>query len=327
MHIAEARVEEERLSKELRDIERLIKRVESKEIEGDKDLLHVKKKQLEEAIGLAKTKIRLTSMLIMIRENMNTLNKLFDQDNFKLLLNVEEINKYVDKELGGLKDVDINKLYQYFNDTFPLILEKPEKFVVKEQPIQTSVQQQQHQQHQQHQPTQPPTLSSSPSSSEPKISLEQVDNMLKGGSIEEWIELIKSAVDNNEEIKILPGNYEDKEGYRNLLKAIYLLMDNISLEKLKGVIKDKLLLREAEYLKQLKNGSIEIIPESSDRDYIDNILNIICEKDVKEEIKEAEIIKYYKLSLKDREMIIERRVVRDPITKKAQKIIYTLLKS
>jgi hypothetical protein len=326
MHIAEARVEEERLSKELRDIERLIKRVESKEIEGDKDLLHVKKKQLEEAIGLAKTKIRLTSMLIMIRENMNTLNKLFDQDNFKLLLNVEEINKYVDKELGGLKDVDINKLYQYFNDTFPLILEKPEKFVVKEQPIQTSVQQQQQQQHQQHQPTQPPTLSSSPSS-EPKISLEQVDNMLKGGSIEEWIELIKSAVDNNEEIKILPGNYEDKEGYRNLLKAIYLLMDNISLEKLKGAIKDKVLLREAEYLKQLKNGSIEIISESSDRDYIDNILNIICEKDVKEEIKEAEIIKYYKLSLKDHEMIIERRVVRDPITKKAQKIIYTLLKS
>jgi hypothetical protein len=225
-----------------------------------------------------------------------------------------------------LKDDDINKLYQYFNDTFPLILEKPEKFVVKEQPIQTSVQQQQQQQHQQHQPTQPPTLSSSPSS-EPKISLEQVDNMLKGGSIEEWIELIKSAVDNNEEIKILPGNYEGKEGYKNLLKAIYLLMDNISLEKLKGVIKDKLLLREAEYLKQLKNGSIEIIPESSDRDYIDNILNIICEKDVKEEIKEAEIIKYYKLSLKDREMIIERRVVRDPITKKAQKIIYTLLKS
>jgi hypothetical protein len=325
MHIAEARVEEERLSKELRDIERLIKRVESKEIEGDKDLLHVKKKQLEEAIGLAKTKIRLTSMLIMIRENMNTLNKLFDKDNFKLLLNVEEINKYVDKELGGLKDVDINKLYQYFNDTFPLILEKPEKFVVKEQPIQTSVQQQQHQQHQ---PTQQPTLSSSPlPSSEPKIQLEQVDNMLKGGSIEEWIELIKSAVDNNEEIKILPGNYEDKEGYRNLLKAIYLLMDNISLEKLKGAIKDKVLLREAEYLKQLKNGSIEIISESSDRGYIDNILNIICEKDVKEEIKEAEIIKYYKLSLKDREMIIERRVVRDPITKKAQKIIYTLLKS
>lgn len=326
MHIAEARVEEERLSKELKDIERLIKRVESKEIEGDKDLLHVKKKQLEEAIGLAKTKIRLTSMLIMIRENMNTLNKLFDKDNFKLLLNVEEINKYVDKELGGLKDVDINKLYQYFNDTFPLILEKPEEFVVKEQPIQTSVQQQQQQQQQQHQPTQQPTLSSSPSS-KPKISLEQVDNMLKEGSIEEWIELIKSAVDNNEEIKILPGNYEDKEGYRNLLKAIYLLMDNISLEKLKGAIKDKVFLREAEYLKQLKNGSIEIISESSDRDYIDNILNIICEKDVKEEIKEAEIIKYYKLSLKDREMIIERRVVRDPITKKAQKIIYTLLKS
>jgi hypothetical protein len=325
MHIAEARVEEERLSKELRDIERLIKRVESKEIEGDKDLLHVKKKQLEEAIELAKTKIRLTSMLIMIRENMNTLNKLFDKDNFKLLLNVEEINKYVDKELGGLKDVDINKLYQYFNDTFPLILEKPEKFVVKEQSIQTSVQQQQQQQHQ---PTQQPTLSSSPlPSSEPKIQLEQVDNMLKGGSIEEWIELIKSAVDNNEEIKILPGNYEDKEGYRNLLKAIYLLMDNISLEKLKGAIKDKVLLREAEYLKQLKNGSIEIISESSDRGYIDNILNIICEKDVKEEIKEAEIIKYYKLSLKDHEMIIERRVVRDPITKKAQKIIYTLLKS
>ncbi|MCC6054141.1 MAG: hypothetical protein LM589_02340, partial [Thermosphaera sp.] len=89
-HIAEARVEEEKLLKELKDIERILKRVEAGEVEGDKDLLQAKKKQLEEALKLAREKIRLASMIIMIRENIEVFNRLFGKDKFAKLLNVEE---------------------------------------------------------------------------------------------------------------------------------------------------------------------------------------------------------------------------------------------
>lgn len=309
-HIAEARVEEEKLSKEIKGIERLIKRVEAKEIEGDKDLLYTKKKQLEEAINLAITKIRVSSMLIMIRENMNTLNRLFGKDNFKLLLDVEEISKHVDKELERLEGVDINELDKYFNNIFPLILKKPEEFVVKEEKQSVQIAEQQYTQ--------------TPSPSRPVyIQLEQVDNMLKGGSVEEWIDLLKGAVENNRKIKI-PPRYEGKEGYKNLLIALY-LMDGISQERLKEVIEDRFLSRAIEYLEQLKKGSIEVIPDSSDREYLDNIINIICGDPVKESTEGGEKIKYYKLSLKDYKMIIKRRTVIDPTTKRAQTIIYTTL--
>ena len=49
-HIAEARIEEEKLLGELKEIERIIERVEAGEIEGDKDLLQARKKQLEDCL-------------------------------------------------------------------------------------------------------------------------------------------------------------------------------------------------------------------------------------------------------------------------------------
>ena len=307
-HIAEARVEEEKLFKEFKDIERVLKRVEAGEIEGDKDLLQAKKKQLEEALKLAREKIRLVSMIIMIRENIEVFNRLFGKDKFAKLLNVEELDKHIDKQLKkALENVDIDALHHYFNKVFPLILKNPAEFVAKEEkkeekPIQ--------------QPSQPP-----PPQKPGYIPVEQIDKMLKEGSVEEWIEIIKKAVESGEKIKILPG-YESKEGYRNLLVALYIILEDVKLEKLKETIEGKFISRAMEYFKQLRKGPIEIAPESSDREYIDTVLQIICGDPVKEEKTETEITKQYKLTLKDREVIIERKIVKDPITKKAQKIVY-----
>ena len=88
-HIAKARIEEEKLLRELEDLEMILKRVERGEIKGDKELLQAKKKQLEEALKLAREKIRLASMIIMIKENIEVFNKLFGKDKFTELLNID----------------------------------------------------------------------------------------------------------------------------------------------------------------------------------------------------------------------------------------------
>jgi hypothetical protein len=148
--------------------------------------------------------------------------------------------------------------------------------------------------------------------------------MLREGSIEEWIGIIKRAVESGEKIKMPPGRYESKEGYRNLLVALYIILEDVKPEKLREAIEDKFISRAIEYFKQLRKRPIEIPPESSDREYIDTILQIICGDPAKEEKTETETTKQYKLTLKeDREVVIERKTIKDPATKRAQKIVYS----
>jgi hypothetical protein len=300
-HIAEARIEEEKLLRELEDIEMILERVERGEIKGDKELLRAKKKQLEEALKLAREKIRLASMIIMIKENMEVFNKLFGKDKFAELLNVEKLNEHVNEQLKeNLRNVGIDALHQYFDNVFPLILRHPEEFAVIEEKKEEK-------------PTQPPRY----------MPVEQVDKMLREGSIEEWIGIIKRAVESDEKIKMPPGRYESKEGYRNLLVALYIILEDVKPEKLREAIEDKFISRAIEYFEQLRKRPIEIPPESSDREYIDTILQIICGDPAKEEKTETETTKQYKLILKDREVVIERKTIKDPATKRAQKMVYS----
>ena len=300
-HIAEARIEEEKLLRELEDIEMILKRVEREEIKGDKELLQAKKKQLEEALKLAREKIRLASMMIMIKENIEVFNKLFGKDKFTELLNIdiEKLSENVKEQLKKtLGNVDIDALHQYFKEEIEKLVKKKKEEKKKEE-----------------KPTQP--------SPRPRyIPVEQVDKMLREGSVEEWIGIIKRAVESGEKIKMLPG-YESKEGYRNLLVALYIILEDVKPEKLREAIEDKFISRAIEYFKQLRKRPIEIPPESSDREYIDTILQIICEEPKKEEKTETEITKQYKLILKDREVVIERKIIIDPATKRAQKIVYS----
>jgi len=302
-HIAEARIEEEKLLRELEDIEMILKSVERGEIKGDKELLQAKKELLEEALKLAREKIRLASMMIIIKENIEVFNKLFGKDKFTELLNIdiEKLSEHVNEQLKKtLRNVDINALHEYLKKEI-------EKFAVKKK---------------EEKPTQPSPQQVLPQ--QPRyISVEQVDKMLREGSVEEWIGIIKRAVESGEKIKMPSGRYESKEGYRNLLVALYIILEDVKPEKLREAIEDKFISRAIEYFKQLRKRPIEIPPESSDREYIDTILQITCGDPAKEEKTETEITKQYKLTLKeDREVVIERKIIKDPITKKAQKIVY-----
>jgi hypothetical protein len=304
-HVAEARVEEERLSRELKAVEKVVEKVAAGEIkEGDKDLLDARRKQLEEAVKLARTKVRLASMMIMIKENMDLFYRLFGRSNFEKLLDVEELSKRVDKELKGMEEVDVEALYQYFNNVFPLILKEPERFEVKEE-----------------KPAQPP-----PPPRPERVPLEQVDKMLREGSVEEWMDLIKKAVDGGEKIKIPPGRYAGKEGYRNLLKALYIMLEGTSAAKLREAIEDRFITRAVECLSQLRSVAVEVRPDSSDKEYMDEALQIMCGNPIKEESTEAEAVKRYMLALRGGEgLFIERRAVKDPVTKRAQKITYKVV--
>jgi hypothetical protein len=311
-HIAKAKIEEDKLLRELEEIEMILKRVEREEIKGDKELLQAKKELLEEALKLAREKIRLASMIIMIKENIEVFNELFGKDKFTELLNIdieklsENVKEQLEKTLGNVDiDVDIDALHKYFKEEIEKLVKKKKEEKKKEE-----------------EPTQPPPQQG-PSQPPRYIPVEQVDKMLREGSVEEWIGIIKRAVESGEKIKMLPG-YESKEGYRNLLVALYIILEDVKPEKLKEAIEDKFISRAIEYFKQLRKRPIEIPPESSDREYIDTILQIICEEPKKEEKTETEITKQYKLILKDREVVIERKIIIDPATKRAQKIVYSL---
>jgi hypothetical protein len=150
-HIAEARIEEEKLLRELEDIEMILERVERGEIKGDKELLRAKKKQLEEALKLAREKIRLASMIIMIKENIEVFNKLFGKDKFTELLNIdieklnENVKEQLEKTLGNVDiDVDIDALHKYFKEEIEKLVKKKKE----EEPTQPPPQQG---------PSQPPT--------------------------------------------------------------------------------------------------------------------------------------------------------------------------
>jgi len=320
-HIINARVEEEKYSKELEYIEKLVKKIEAGKIKADKGLLEIKKRQVEEAVNLAKTKILITEMVIMIRENEEVFNKLFGKDKFKKLLDIDKFSEHINKELKKLglieedkekrerqKEINVELFYDYFKNTFPIILKYPEQFEsgTGEQPPQPP-------------PPQPPTVEKPVGYVDQKI----LDEMLKEGRIDEWKGLIKQAMDTNKKIKIL-GKYEDKEGYRNLIIALYILLGEVKSIKLKEVIENKFLNRAIDYFKQLRSGTIEVAPESSDREYIDQLIEIMCGQPSKEESTGTEIIKQYKLQLGEGEVFIERKTQKDPTTGKAQKVIYTI---
>ena len=308
-HIAEARVEEEKLLEELREVERVIKRVEAGEIEGDKDLLQAKKKQLKEAVKLAREKIRLASMIVMIKENVEAFNRLFGKDSFEKLLDVEELDKLVGQQLkeAGIEDIDIGSLYQYFNNVFPLILKKAEESAVKE--VEKELK-----------PPQPPPPPEPEHAPLEKVG--KVDKLVREGSVKEWIDFIKEAIEKNEKIKIpLLRNY-NTEGYRNLLIALYTI--DVPALKLKEVIEDRFLNRVVDYLKKLYQGEVvEVAPDSSDREYLDQAIEIMCRKPVREEVKETETTKYYKLTVEGKEHTIARKTVKDPVTRRAQKVVIT----
>jgi hypothetical protein len=303
-HIIIANEKRKETVKRLREIEEVIKMVESNKMEDNLELLYREKEYLQSLLKPIDSKIMLVNMVKMIRENIDIFYELYGRDNFKKLLNKDTYKK-IDEELKKIKakEIDIESLYNFFIKEFPIMIgELKEKAKEKQQTQATS----------QH----PIPL--------PQIPVDRVDKLVKYGSVEEWLSLIKEALEKNAKIMFPSMRNYNTEGYRNLLLAM--ITSDVPLSKLKEVITDRFAYRLIDYLKKLTaRETIEISPESSDKDYIDQAIEIICKEHFKEELTETEIIKHYKLSLKDKEMIIERRIIKDPITKKAKRIIYKAL--
>jgi hypothetical protein len=297
-HIIVAVEERKIIKRKLEEVDELIKKVESRKIEGNLELLNSRKKQLEEQLKLVDSKIMLANIVKMVRENIELFHKLYGKDRFEKLLDAETYKK-VDEALKnqGVKDIDIEALYTYFNNVFPVIIKGGEK------PPQPP-------------PTQPPQP--------PQVPADKVDKLVKEGNVEEWVNLIKEALERNEKIKMPPLRNYNTEGYRNLLAT--LLFIDTPPSKLKDTIADRFLNRVIEPLKKLAEGkTIEVAPDSSDREYIDQAIEIMCGNPEKEEITETTITKQYKLIVRGKEVIIERKTIRDPETKKAQKITYKMI--
>lgn len=127
-HIVEARVEEERLSRELKEVEELLKEVESGKMQGDVRQLSERKRHLEGLLKLTKDKIIVTSMVIMVKERAELFNKLFGKDNFKRLLDVEKFEWRVNRELrrAGIEEIDVEELRQCFNEALSRVEEVKE---------------------------------------------------------------------------------------------------------------------------------------------------------------------------------------------------------
>jgi len=127
-HIVEARVEEERLSRELKEVEELLKEVESGKMQGDVRQLSERKRHLEGLLKLTKDKIIVTSMVIMVKERAELFNKLFGKDNFKRLLDVEKFEWRINEELrrAGIEEIDVEELRQCFNEALSRVEEVKE---------------------------------------------------------------------------------------------------------------------------------------------------------------------------------------------------------
>jgi len=127
-HIAEARVEEERLSRELKEVEELLKEVESGKMQGNVRQLSERKRHLEGLLKLTKDKIIVTSMVIMVKERAELFNKLFGKDNFKRLLDVEKFEWRINEELrrAGIEEIDVEELRQCFNEALSRVEEVKE---------------------------------------------------------------------------------------------------------------------------------------------------------------------------------------------------------
>lgn len=301
-HIAKAVEIEDSCRKELNDLKRIKSRIERGELKIEDALsLDIRVAQLDECIKMAKVKRMIAEVIIMVRENIEVFKKLFSEKGFdKIISNVDELNKLVEKELKnhGVKEVDIEGLTEYIKNVFPLIIKEPEKFKSETPPVK---------------PIQVETSEI--------VEAEDVEKLLKEGAPQQWIDLLKTLQSIGRKLKLPPGRHYTKKGYRNLLIALYSI--DLDIDNLRNVLEDRVLLRIAEYLKKIKEGkAIEVDPTSSDLGYIDNVIQIICENKIGEEVENNTKTQIYEfLDANQEKVVIEKKIIKDPSTGKALKIV------
>ena len=308
-YIREAIEKEAECRKALEDLNRVKGRVDRGEISVESTVsLEARMKQLEECIKLATAKKMICEAIIMVKENIEVYRKLLGERGFdKLASNVGELNGLVEKTLkkAEIKEAEYEEIARYLRNLFPLIIEEPEKFKSEVRQESTS------------QPKAPQTKGVAESSI--------IDDLIYNGSVEDWLNLLGKSVKNKVKIKLPAGRHSTRRGFRNLLIALY--ATELDISTLREVIEDRYLVRAMEYLRRLREGeTIKVEPLSSDKEYIDEILEMIKEGEVERRVEDNIITKIYRFVIpKGAEVEIERQVKKDSVSGVAVGISYRKL--
>ncbi len=304
-HIHEAIEKEVECRRALEGLRRVKSRVERGEIEVESTVsLEARMKQLDECVKLARAKKMVCEAIIMVKENIGIYKELFGDRGFiKLANNPDELDELVEKAFkkAGIERVEYKEIAEYLRNLTPIIIKEPEKFREASQAPAT-------------QPKLPQQVG--------EVAESIIISLINNGSVQDWIDLLNRSVKDNVMIKLPPGRYSSKEGFKNLLIALY--TTELDINAVRRVMKGRYLIRAANYLRRLREGKmIEVDPLSSDKDYIDEILEIINEGEVEKRVEGNTVVKIYGFTTSDGKQVkIERLVEKDPIKGRAIKISY-----
>jgi len=296
---------------EYRFTSEVIRKVEEGEAEGDLELLKLKASQLDRQLTLLDSKRKILSLVIMIKENAEFFNKLYGKDNWKKIIkNPEKIGRKIDKILHekDIKDERINSVIEILEKKFMeslAMVKSPssdEKF--KEEPT--------------------PPVKNELSPPTPGRFIEISKELLYDGTPDQWLKLIGQAVEEGWKLKLPMGSYDDRTGYRNLMKAIF--SSEFSGYKLRQVFLDKPLIRAVDLLKGLKSGEeVSFDPYSSEKVDMDNLLQVLV--GAKKPITAREgnrIVSQYEFTGAKGEPVRVRKIILLDSSGKASRVNYCL---
>lgn len=318
-YLREAVELERTYERELEDLQRIKMRIEKGELKTkDTTSLDLRIKHLEELLKITKSKKLVTEAIIMVRENVEVYKKLLGERDFdKLVSNLDElaerVNEFLKKEDIG--EIDYEAVAKRINELIPLVIKEPEKYrqetTVEEKKQEKVIAE---------------TKSEEKQSIETRevVSQETLLDLLEEGTVKQWIDILEKASRESTKIRLPRGVYRDKEGYKNLLKALCVV--DLGVRAIRKIIDDRALIRMSELFGKLKDEkTLELDPWSSDKDYIEDVLQIISGK-IGERIEDNTKVELYRIDIPDlhRSLVVEKRVLRDPLGR-ATKIIYRSL--
>lgn len=299
-HLRRAIELEEMYRRELEDLERVKRRVESGEIPiSDTSALNMRIEQLKELMKRARAKKNIVETILMARESRKMSEEQFGINFDKLVSDVVRLKEKIDEALkrGGVGEIDLEGVSEYLKNVMLLIIEESRKYAEKTGLKEEVV---------------PPRPVESPR--------DELEKLLVDGTVEQWVELIRKALNGNFKIRLPPGRYHEEKGYKNLLKSLYAL--DFDTGTLKKVISDRVLMRFAEYLRALKEGkALEVDVLSSDLSYISDMLEKISDE-IEERTEDGTKIRVYRFTANSERVAIERRAVVDQITRRATKVVF-----
>ncbi len=172
-----------------------------------------------------------------------------------------------------------------------------------------------------------PSLPSTQSTPSEALQIKEINvELLKMGTPKDWLKQIEEAFSDNVKIKLPYGNHSEKEGYRNLLIALY-SVKGPNAKKITSILADKSLIRIAEYLRNLKDGrEITVRPSDSALTDLDETISVMCGRILPDKVRVDNVVtSIFKFAdAYKNEVAIEKKITLNPVTKKADRISFIL---